>query len=111
MFRKIQKSKNPKLLGESLGFLDFWIFGFLDFQQNPKIQKSKNPKLLGKSLEVLDFGIFGFSLFFWIFMKNPKTPIEIVVFFASGSTKPLYFLRDFWIFHKNPEKQWKSNSF
>ena len=37
-------------------------------------------------------------------MKNPKKRMEIFVFFVSGSTKTLYFLKVFWIFHKNPKK-------
>ena len=62
----IQKSKNPKIgllrfsvrdsecsLFPMIGFLDFWIFGFLEYSllfskgnsQNPKIQTSKNPNI------------------------------------------------------------------
>ena len=37
--------------------------------------------------------------------------MDIFVFFASGNTKPLYFLRVFWIFHKNPKKSMETQCF
>ena len=67
-----QKNKNPKSHGEcgdSFGFLDFWIFVFLDFRifgfyiAKPKKQKkqnTKNPKLSHILRETLDFWFFGF---------------------------------------------------
>ena len=63
--KEIQKSKNPKLSEIFLKVLVFWIFGFLDFAENPKIQKPKNPKITEILRKVLDFGIFGF----WDFLN------------------------------------------
>ena len=103
MFRKIQKSKTFRRISGIFGFLGFGIFGFSE--------KTKNPKLLGKSLEVLDFWIFFFCgffkknpLFFWIFMKNPKTTLGNTMVLYYQMRKIQIFPLFFWIFHKNPRK-------
>ena len=74
MFRRIQKSKNPKTfrrISVIFGFLDFWvfgfwgfwIFGFLDLGILSKIQKSKTFRKISESFGFLDLDFHCFLIF------------------------------------------------
>ena len=95
---KIQKSETFRDLPKSFGFLDFGIFGFLDFAENQKIQKSKTLKIISVIFGFLDFA------------ENPKIQKPKTPKFQKSKnptiqksknpkiTEILLKVLDFWIF-------------